>query len=338
MNRFLVTFLFLNIFCLIRGENKDSDFFLQISGWEKPRKIDLQVHALKESDNIIEDVHENIFDLTLETTSGIQIPVTFYDRKSDVVLIAGQGLPAPKEAMQTHADLFSTYDVILFDYRWNGKYESFLAKSCLTCRPIKKILLDEVEEVQSIINFVKKLKSYKAVVGLGECYSNFLFAKIQDDAIKKDGKGPFTHLIFDSCWYSLRSLAERICFDPLLPLRPQTGGAPWLIKNVTDNKIFKWFALGIVFTLMNDISIESYLSSLNIPVLFIHGLNDLFVPKEHFDEIWNATNLSARSVFFTPYRHSDNLHNKMLYSYLSRQFVNSCSTKEFEDKCRDLIW
>ncbi len=323
----------------MHGASAGADFFLKINEWGSQKKIDVKVQSLKDFAQNSKDVlhEEKIHEFSLQAVSGLQIPVTFYDRNSDVILIAGQGLPASKESMEDFAELFSSYDVILFDYRWNGKYESFLAKAIASANPVKKVLLDETQEVEAVLSFVKNRKAYSKVVGLGECYSNFLFAKVQSDNIKKYGHGPFTHLIFDSCWHSLRLFAERICFDPYLPVSPQKGGAPWLLKAITDSRMVKWSTLWFIFSFMNDISIEPYLSSLHTPVLFVHGLNDLFVPQEHFNKIWDATHPHERAVFFTPYRHSGNLHNKELYRYISEQFVGCESTKEFEIKCAEFV-
>ena len=293
--------------------------------------IDLQSTELQEfSKDRQSEIQEGIYNFILEGPSGIHIPVKFYDRNSDTILIVGQGLPGTKESVKIFADIFNTYDVILFDYRWVGRYPLDLAKGILTNSAIQKIVLDEVEEVQTVLNFVKEHKKYRSVVGLGECYSNFLFAKVQADAVKQCGRGPFTHLILDSSWHSIRLLAEQICFDPFLPIRPQSGGAPLCLRKITHNKVIKNAILKAVFAVINDISIESYLAGLSIPVLFIYGLQDLFVPKEHFELMWQATNPDERVALFTPYRHSDNLHNKILYQYICEQFVAADSTKDVE--------
>jgi len=328
----------MNTVVCMQGQAVNSNFFLQTNNWKSPKKIDIK--KLVSKDFVCrpsQDRLEKVYNLTLKTESGVIVSARFYDRNSDFVIIAGQGLTACKEAMVEHAELFKEYDLIIFDYRWNGKYEKFLAKSIATCSPVQKVLLNEVEEVQAVINFVKEHKKYSRVIGLGKCYSSFLFAKIQIDSVRRSGKGPFTHFIFDSCWYSLRLLAERICYDPLLPVSPQVGGASWLAKKITNNKLFKGVALGSVFGLIRDISIKRYLSLLDIPVLFIHGQYDLFIPLSHFHKMWNVSNCSSRAVLFTPYRHSDNLHDENLYYHISHKFITSSCMKEFEDKCREII-
>lgn len=323
---FLSVFYFINLFStlLIKGEN----FHVRINQLTTAQPI-ITKNLVMEKKSFPK---EQISNFTLKTKSKIKIPVTLYDRGSDVLLVAAPALPAPKESMKPFAKMFSSYDVITFDYRWNGQYEKDLAKSILTGKPVQRVLFDPIEELQTVVNYATKQKVYNKVIGLGECYSCFHFAKVQSDAIKKYGSGPFTHLILDSCWHSLRNFAERICYDPLLPVSPQDGGAPRAIKWITDSRLFKGLVLGTVFALMNDISIERYIADVGIPVLFVHGQNDLFVPPKHFEKIWNATNKENRAAFLTPYRHSDNLGNKKLYRYIAEQFVASQSMQDFEEK------
>ena len=287
-------------------------------------------------DNVVVDAepgmaHE-VWHFNLTSKSKIQIPTTFYDRDSDVLLVAAPALPAPKEAMKAFAKTFPYYDVITFDYRWSGQYEQYLATSILARNPIQRVLFDPIKELETVVHYATKRKHYKKVVGLGECYSCFHFAKLQSDAIEKYGFGPFTHLVLDSCWYSLRDFAERICYDPLLPINPQNGGAPKVIRWLTDSSPFKYIILGLAFCFMSNVSIKHYISSVGIPILFVHGKNDLFVPGKHFDKIWNSANKNNRAVFLTPFKHSDNLGAKKLYRYVAEQFVASQSMYEFQEK------
>jgi len=275
---------------------------------------------------------EKIRHLTLITKSSQKVSATYYDRGSNVLLIAAPALPAPKESMKIFAKIFPFYDVIIFDYRWSGQYKKVLAKSIVTGRPVQRILFDPIEDLETVVKYATKQKKYKSVVGLGECYSCFHFAKLQSDFIKKTGSDLFTHLVLDSCWYSLRYFAERICTDPSLPLSPQDGGAPAFIKWLTDNCLFKNIVLGTTFAVMNDVSIKPYIAAIGIPVLFIHGKNDLFVPPKHFDKIWKAANEENRAVLLTPYRHSDNLKNKKVYRYAIEQFMANQTLQDFEKK------
>ncbi len=268
-----------------------------------------------------------IHNIKLETSTGIKVPVLHIDRQSDIVLILGQGLPAQKEEMLKYAALFETYDIILFDYRWCKQYGWLLAKSIALFSPIQRILLDEEQEVRAVLSYIQD-KNFQKVVGLGVCYSNFLFAKIQSDDAKKD-RGPFTHLILDSCWYSLKSFAKSIATDPYLPTSPQYGGAPSWLKALTNSRVGLYIATNIVFRCINDISIEKALNTLDCPVLFIHGQEDIMVPMEKFGKLWNAAQPHKRSALLTPNPHAASINNHSIYAFIAEQFIGSTSLKKF---------
>lgn len=320
----LLSFRFMILFAVL--SIKSDDFYVCINQLTNVRSIATEKLALDQK----KPSKEQITDFTLKTKSEIKIPVTFYDRGSNVLMIAASALPAPKESMEIFTKMFPSYDIVLFDYCWANQYGTYLAKSILTGKMVKKVLLDPIEELETVVNYFAEREKYTTVVGLGECYSCFHLAKLQSNSIKNKGTGPFTHLILDSCWYSLRHFAERICYDPLLPISPQDGGAPKVIKCVTDNHIFKSIVLGSIFAIMKDISIRPNLSIVEVPVLFIHGKNDLFVPMEHFYKIWDSTDQEKRAALLTPYRHADNLGDKKLYQYVVEQFVASKTTHDLE--------
>ena len=239
--------------------------------------------------------------------------------------------------MLEFAQLFDRYDVIVFDYRWRDTYARSLLQSLVLCSPTQRMLFDEEQEIRAVIDFLARHKKYEKVVGLGECYSNFLFAKIQADDVQKSGKGPFTHLILDSCWLSFKSFAHSISRDPFLPCSPQQGGAPWILKKLTNCPLVKWPVMKIIFAFLDNVSIEKHLAHLNIPVLFIHGMRDLMVPKPQFEAIWKAACCGKRAALLTPYHHADNLGNKFLYRFVSEQFINTASIDEFVTACEGMI-
>jgi len=266
-------------------------------------------------------VPETVVETTLSTASGVEVPVIWYQRKSNTIIIAAQSLPASKESMRFLAKMFPRYDIVMFDYCWNQHYGRFVAKSFFTGSLIKKVLLDEEQELAAVIEHVLQDHAYTKVIGFGQCYSCYHLAKIQSDAINRTGSGPFTHLIFDSCWHSLWSFIERICTDPLLPANPRYGGAPCVLKWITDNWLFKKIILGTTFACTDDVSPVTYLPSVTVPVLFIHGRNDLFVPVEHFERIWSATDEHNRIALLTPFEHVHNLGNKGVYQHVIYQFI-----------------
>lgn len=318
-------FLLYLSFNILATEATDT-FFLGINDCNNTQPLALSSIEKNEISPAATTIHQ----LQLSTATGISVPVTFYDRQSDVVVIAVQGLPAQKESMEIFTEIFPLYDIICFDFRWNGNYEQFLMRSIIAREPIKRVLLDEIEELETVVSYVLHQKKYSTVVGLGECYGCFHVAKLQSDAIKQNGKGPFTHIILDSCWHSLRSFAERICYDPYLPLSPQEGGAPKAITLLTDNFVVKKVLLGSLFKLLPNISMEPYITTIQVPVLFIHGRNDLFVPFDHFTKIFNAANSNKRAVLFTPYQHSNNIGNKKVYQTVVHHFLQQQSMFDLE--------
>ncbi len=331
MNKKFIFFYCVNFFSLA-ASTENNDFWVKINDWEKAKLLVSEQLINQE----IDYSEEQGFEFTLKTESGINVPVKFYDRNSEVCMIVACSLPAPKEKMEIFAKVFSSYDVVLFDYRWANHHKGFFVKSIFSGNPVKKVLLDPIEELETVVHYFAEKKKYNSVIGLGECYGCFHLAKLQSDAMKKQGMGPFTKLVLDSCWYSLQCFAQSICCDPYLPFHPRYGGAPRIVKWLTDNYLVNKVFLDLVFMLMNNISIEPYIEMVGIPVLFIHGQNDLLVPPNSFDRIWNASNKESRAVLFTPYRHSDNLGNKNLYRHIVEKFIASRTMQDFEKMCSEL--
>lgn len=331
MSKFCLLLIYLSTIFFSSNILQCDEFKLYCNQLQESILIIPDAAAFKE--NLIE---ESIDTFSLKTKSDINVPIIFYNRKSDTLLLAAPALPAPKESMEIFAKIFPHYDIVTFDYRWSGHYETFLLQSIITGKPIERILLNEIEELQTVLDFIVQRKSYTTVIGLGECYSCFHFVTLQADSIKNTGHGPFTHLILDSCWLSLRHFAERICYDPFLPVSPKVGGAPVLLKYITNNSVFKSIVLGLIFSFMTNISLEPLIAELKIPILFIHGSKDIFVPFNHFEKIWQSTDQKNRALFLTPFHHADNLKNKKLYNYISDLFISSKTIDEFKNKCQKI--
>jgi pimeloyl-ACP methyl ester carboxylesterase len=280
-----------------------------------------------DADVVMDDAHEWLdYHVMLPTGSRARkVPVRVYDRKSSTALIIGQGFPGTKESMRFFARLFPFYDVVTYDYRWRPMWK-FVLRPSTWRHPMRRFVDDEGEVVAAVVRFTRSLKSYERVIGLGCCYSNFLFMKLQaaaEDAREKC----FDALILDSCWHSYAAFAESISYDPWLPINPQEGGCPELIKKVlraplihkTICKIICWFA--------GTESIEKYAVHVHhTPVLFIHGACDKMVPLHTFERIFNAVSSQQKIVCITPFQHSDNTQNKYAYQCLVQSFVDSISS------------
>ncbi|HBS48083.1 MAG: hypothetical protein UR14_C0008G0056 [candidate division TM6 bacterium GW2011_GWE2_31_21] len=268
--------------------------------------------------------------LTLRTESGIEFPTIFINNNSSHILVLGQGFPGGKESMKSFIDyLGSDFDYIIFDYRWTQIFK-FMCKPSTLIHPFQKLLCEEQEELFAIAKYIRlkereRNRTYKERIALGECYSNFVFVKSQVLS-QQQGNAIFTKLILDSCWLSLKDFVDSICFDPYLPCSPQEGGTPLWIKRILTLKWIHAPISKIARLLTPQISISPYLAQLeNIPVLFIHGTNDLMVPRKHFDKIWEDTATHQKAAFITPHAHSDNFkkESRHLYKYLVKTFAYS---------------
>lgn len=284
-----------------------------------------------------EQSEDQIIDLTqaqpikLKTNSGIAFDALFFDRHSTVALVLGQGFPASKESMTCFAKLFQDYDIIVFDYRWSNIC-SYLLRPSSIFQPVKSLVLNEIEEVVSVINFLKSYKNYSQIIGLGECYSNFLFVAAQVRE-QKENSILFDKLILDSCWLSLKSFTKSISIDPLLPLYPQTGGCPNFIKSLLSSRFINKPLLYLISFFIPRLTIKNYLSKLHsTPILFIHGINDKMVPVEHFNRIWSYAKSTPKVALLTPYGHSENLYDKYIYKQVCDNFISSSNISEFTCK------
>jgi hypothetical protein len=268
--------------------------------------------------------------LTLNTASGVPFEAFFFDRNSDTVLVLGQGFPGPKESMLGFVKLFSTYDIIVFDYRWVDIL-SFCLKPSTVMHPLKTLIYQEQEEVDAIMSFLNNKKKYAQKVCLGQCYSAFSFVVNHVEGQKR-GKKVFDKLILDSCPYSLEAFAETISLDPWLPFSPQYGGAPECIKSLLKIPIVRKTLLTLLKLVAPSDSIKEYLLQLNdTPVLFIHGKHDLMVPLDHFDLIWAAAATSSKAALITPYRHADNKRDRELFLFVCDQFIAAPDITNFID-------
>ncbi len=266
---------------------------------------------------------EKASQLSIKTNIGKKIPVLFFDRGKNKAIVIGQGFPGKKEDAKYKAQVLDDYDILSFDYSWE-KIFSFLLQPSTLCHPWKKFFWEEKKVVHAVVNFLKKKKDYKEIVGLGECYSNFTFALAQIEAEGKKEK-LFTKLIFDSCWHNSRDFIEEISLDPWLPFSPQHGGAPELLKKILHSPLFHYPISLLLDLLTPNISTEPYLKKISIPLLFIHGTNDKMVPyKKVFKKIWQIPT-GQKALLLTPFEHSDNMQNTFVYKKICAAFINAKS-------------
>lgn len=271
--------------------------------------------------------------IKLSTETGITFDALFFDRDSKHVILLGQPFPGNKEVMLHHVELFEDYDILIFDYRWTNLLYHLLKPNTLI-DPIKSLIFDEIEEIVTAIEFLRSKKDYTEIIGLGECYSNFLFIMAQAWADENNDKF-FTKLILDSCWLSFEAFAESISYDPMLPISPAHGGCPEFIQQILKNYHVHFFLQLLIDAFVPRVDIEDYIIKMHdTPILFIHGIGDKMVPLKHFNRIWELIpdQNTEKVALFTPYQHCVNMWDKILYRKICDIFIKSNNIDEFLEK------
>jgi len=281
-------------------------------------------------------IEERVSNFDLYSDNRVKIPTIFFDRGSDKLLVVGQGFSGRKEQQVYKTKIFLDYDIVVFDYRWIRSYRFYL-KPTTIIHPYQKILLEEKDEVLTVVNEIKSRKRYTDVIGLGECYSNFTFAMAQVES-EQNGNPLFSKLIMDSAWLSLADFINEITLDPVLPLKPQKGGTPKIIKKVLKKKYIHKCLFNFVKLFVPKISSANYLSQIRMaPILFIHGTQDKMVPYETtFNRIWDTVVNTSKILFITPFEHSYNDKDKATYKFICDAFMSSSDLKEFKKLVRDI--
>lgn len=264
--------------------------------------------------------------LTLTTTKGMPFPARFFDNNKNRVIVLGQGFFCDSSAMEQFMHLLGPeFDYILFDYRWTNITSFALTPSIYTC-PLKKIFYDELEEIQAVHTFLTAHKNYNEIIGLGQCYSSFLFVMAQA-LYQKENSPFFSRLILDSCWYSLMEFVRNVEKDPWLIANPQKGGPSW-IQHLAASYALR----GTIKTLtrwLPDFLIKDYASQLKTtPTLFIHGMKDKLISIESFAQLWHSVK-APKSVIFTPHSHAKNMQPDGIMIQACKTFLQTSSIPEF---------
>jgi pimeloyl-ACP methyl ester carboxylesterase len=260
----------------------------------------------------------SIKNFMLTTHDGVSFDVTLFDRNATEVIVLGQGLQGSKESMYYYSKIFPSHDLIAFDYRWNSMI-SYAANPAGLIHPLKYWLYSEQHEVEAILKYLKIYKNYTQTIGLGVCYSNFIFALTPG----------FDKLILDSPWHSLYGFAETISKDPWIPINPQYGGSPEWLKSMLTASVIRTPLLTVLRMMLPNVSMENLLKNLTIPVLFIYGSHDLMVTPEHLEALWRATSSPYKALFITPYEHANNAQDTFIYRYICSQFIQQDNLAAF---------
>ena len=254
--------------------------------------------------------------LSIPCEASPNIRCTFFDRKSDTLLVLGPGFPVQRERMLPFVKLFPSYDLLLFDYRgvgsdyhlnklsllfpwkWKGFLSWIISKVDFNISGIGTL---EEDDVISVVDACKQKKKYQRIFGLGLCFSSYVFARAMT-------KRPnlFDKLIFDGSWPSLERVAKNIAKNPSLLFSVENPSSNFAC--LTYQEWFQNFTVGLVEWLtwvnLHTSPLSFYLSRLPCPILFFQCIDDCYCNKEEFEILWNAVKTPKFAVF------TNNLHGR----------------------------
>lgn len=307
------------------GHLNNSFFYKDLGLLKNPLKVRQQ--QLKKRKNSKERV--STFKVT--TRDGEKIEGTYFDRDSDNLIVIGAGFTNNREQMAPFGDMFTDSDVVFFDYRGHGAIEEALLKPQTwkgtfqrlfgIDRTKVKLGLTEELDVLAVVNHMRRQKNYTQVTGLGICYSAMIF-------IKAAALYPhlFDKLICDGTWLSLGHATNALSADLKMICSPQRGGAAnWFVsKNDWFRKNMLTLAQKLFGIEFNTLSVLDYAPNLpDIPMLFIHGKDDIFISRKQFETIWHATNVTHKTAMLTSHEHVWNhLKGKELYKEICELFMH----------------
>jgi pimeloyl-ACP methyl ester carboxylesterase len=299
-----------------------------ITNSAKARQYHLKKKFIKENTGKI---------ISVETSDKKKITCTYFDRKSNQLVIIGGGFTNDREVMSPFIDIFYDYDVLIFDYRGHGYKEKNLIQKITSPPHLIDLLFNvnhketrvgqiEEKDIFAVVKNAKTLKNYQQITGLGICYSALIFIKAASIWQQKHhGENLFDKIILDGCWLSIENFTEKLVTDPKMICSPQKGG--WKHLWPFTSKIFQKSFLSITQELFdlrfNKLNILDYLPHLhNIPILYFYGKNDLVINRQEFELIWQAINIKEKVAIITSNPHVINhLKQKELYQLICDLFL-----------------
>lgn len=234
-----------------------------------------------------------------------------------IVLAVGKG-GLLKDKLPFIQEFTKDYDVIIFDYEWQNPAPLY-KRIARTKAPLNRYFEHNYREIQTIVKYIRGLGKYYSIIGHGECYSAFMFAKAQ--ALKQGNAPLFDKLVLDSGILSGKNAVKSLFKNPALCANPLDGESSTFIKYLVGNRLF----LAFVDFFSNDYSVQGYLSKIDIPVLFIRGCNDTMVSDDDFQIMWKSLR-GPKAAFITPYHHSDSFKQKNArreYLHIENLFIQN---------------
>lgn len=269
---------------------------------------------------------------TVTIEDGYTLTYSYFSRGSKQLLIIGPGFTNSKEKMAPFVHMFTTYDIVILNFRGHGKSKDLKINPLYHTIGIDgKVQLGAKEEkdIIAVVNDVKSKNKYEKTVGLGLCFGAFTMAKAEI-AENKKGNKLFDKLILDGMWSSLDKFAKKIADNPALIFNPQDGDASIFVRSIFDKIKSKVQLLierltGVSF---DQIDITEDLKNIKIPVLMIYGKDDLTITREEFETSFNNLGTKQKTAIITSNPHVRNhLKSKELYKLVSEVFIE----KEFDE-------
>lgn len=256
---------------------------------------------------------------SLGIDEGVSVNFSWYQsgKPELIVLAVGKG-GLLKDKLPFIYEFTQHYDVIIFDYEWQNPAPLY-RRAARIATPLERYFIHNHQEVQAIVSHVRQLNTYESIIGHAECYSVFMFAKAQ--ALRPIGSRLFDKLIFDSGILSVKNTIKSFFKNPALCCNPLDGQSYPLTKALMGNKLF----LALIDLCVRDYSAKDYFAAIDIPVLFVRGINDTMVSQEDFVTMWNVVD-SEKAAFLTPYHHSDSFKRKNArreYLYVENLFIQN---------------
>jgi len=335
-------------------------------------KIDNLLDSQKMRSELLTPFLGNGQQFTVTTQDNATINCTFFDRKSDTLLIIGTGFANEREKIAPFIHMFDKYDIVIFDYRGHGQEQpKLLDDSHWGIKPseiIKNILqklrplldwnkipnldvnkttfgLTEESDLLAVVNHAKQNKAYSQTFGLGFCFSSHIFVKAA-----AHNPGLFNKLILDSSMHSTQKTIDRVIESPQLAFDPQRGRWESLRKEENGEQFDEyikqpWFGETVTHFVKRAFSkiripnktTGDHLSQLDIPILFFHGKKDIMTPyQDDFVANWKSTGSKEKAavLFETTTHLTSHIKYKELYKFVSDLFFE-LDFKQFTSYIKD---
>lgn len=316
---------------LEKNSNLNASIFFKTAFIKKPKIVK---HHFKTKGD-----HKGIIgqEITVTTQDDAKINCTFFNRKSNKLLVVAAGFTNAREYMAPFIRMFDDYDLVLFDFRGHGCHDHNIKNlySWFTTNTMKLVMdVDSSEvtlgvkedlDVFAVVDYFGQQKHYEEINGLGICYGAFILAKAQARAeALPDRKKLFNKMILDGCWLCVQKVKEKIQRDPMLIFNPQRGGLStiWPFYTPCFTTLLE---LGIVKFLglpLHRLSLLDYLSAIKCcSILLWYGKDDKLVHRREFEQIWNTLNIEKKAAIITSNPHVINhFKQKELYKFIGDLF------------------